>query len=284
VLIPNIMACAGCFAGHVHSGEPQGTVVDLYGYKTYITPVPSSSTSDTRSNSAILYLPDFFSHKLVNNKLLADRYAAATGFTVYFPDIVRGGGVDPSWLPTFEPIMDPATPWWIKVYSFLWCIPLLPQMQLGQASRAWPEVLRYAKAVRESLGKDGKLGVAGFCWGGFGAIKLCMEEGVVDAVFTGHPSRLKAPEDFVEAVLTKVPVSVAVPEEDPMFDKGKAEEVEAVLRGKRVVSGKDGYAYDFTVYEGAKHGFCVRLKGGKDEETAAGAEKQAVEWFKRYLS
>lgn len=278
------MACPSCFAGDVHSGTPQGTLIDLHGYKTYITPGPSGTNSNTTHPSrAILYLPDFFSHRLVNNKLLADRYAAATGYTVYFPDIVRGGGVDPSWLPIFKAAMDQATPWWQKAYLYLWLLPLMPQLVFGGPERAFGEVRRYAKAIKEGLGEDGKLGVAGFCWGGYGALKLCAA-GAVDAVFAGHPSRLRAPEDFVGAVKGRVPVSVAVAEVDPMFDKRKAEEVEAALRARGLVSGEEGHAYEFKVYEGTGHGFCVRLKDGQDEENAAGAEKQAVEWFRRYLA
>jgi dienelactone hydrolase len=283
------MACANCFTGTVHTGTPRGILVALHGYNTYITPPPSPASP--KPTSAILFLPDFFSHRLINNKLLADRYAAATGITVYFPDIVRNGGVDPSWMPVFEPLMDTSgtVPWWRKVWLYLQIVPLLPMMVFGGADRSFGEVRRFARAIKGDLAEGAKLGVAGFCWGGFGAVRLCAEEGLdgkgklVDAVFTGHPSQLKAPGDFVEAVkVAKVPLSVAVAESDPMFNRSKAEEVEAVLRREGVEDGKDGVNYEFKVYE-APHGFCVRLKES-DGEDAAAAEQQAVEWFKRYLT
>jgi dienelactone hydrolase len=288
------MACANCFTGGTHSGNPQGVVIELHGYPTYITPPPhsSSASSTSKSKAAILFLPDFFSHKLLNNKLLADRYAAATGFTVYFPDIVRNGGVDPSYIAVFEPLMNAQTPWWRKVWLFVQVVPLVPMMVFGAPAKAMPEVVRYARAVRrEQVVEGGKLGVAGFCWGGFGAVKLAGErlegEGggrVVDAIFTGHPSALDTPGDLVKAVQEKVPVSVAVAEIDPQFDPAKAEATEAAMREKGIVSGNTGVAYEFEVFQGAHHGFCVRLKDEEDKETAEGAEKQAIEWFQRYLA
>lgn len=71
------MSCAACFTGSTRTGTPVGTYKQLHGYNTYITPATPSPTAHT-----ILYLPDVFSHKLVNNQLLADRYAAETGCTV----------------------------------------------------------------------------------------------------------------------------------------------------------------------------------------------------------
>lgn len=282
------MSCAACFTGGVHDGTPQGTLEEMHGYRTYI----AKPSTPSPSGSVIVYLPDFFSHRLVNNKLLADRYAEGSGCTVLFPDIVRNGGVDPSWMPVFEPLMDANTPFWQKLWFGIQILPLMPMMVLGGPERAYPEVKRYVRAVRATLPEGAKLGVAGFCWGGYGSTHLCKEAAVeggeanlIDAHFSGHPSRLDTPKDVVEAITTRnVPYSVAVAEIDPMYDTTKAEETEAKLKQDGVESGKDGRAFEFKTYKGAHHGFAVRLKGDADKESATAAEKQAVDWFKKYLT
>ncbi|ETN43304.1 uncharacterized protein HMPREF1541_02463 [Cyphellophora europaea CBS 101466] len=282
------MSCAGCFTGGVRDGKPKGTYEQLHGYRTYI----AKPSKPHLSGSKILYLPDFFSHKLVNNALLADAYAEETGLEVIFPDIVRNGGVDPSWMPVFEPLMSDTTPFWQKLWCGILIIPLLPMMILGGPEKAYPEILRYARAVKASLPQGAKLGVAGFCWGGYGSTHLCKEaaveggtENLIGAHFAGHPSRLDAPKDVVDAITQRnVPYSVAVAEIDPMYDAKKAEETEARLRQDGVESGKDGKVFEIKIYKGSHHGFCCRLKEGEDEENAAAAEKQASEWFKKHLT
>lgn len=74
------MSCPDCFKVPVHNhAEAIGQFETLYGWKTYVT-------GDANAKSAILYLPDAFGLKLVNNKLLAGRYAAvAPGAKYSFP-------------------------------------------------------------------------------------------------------------------------------------------------------------------------------------------------------
>jgi hypothetical protein len=80
-----IMSCPACFRGAAHNhAEPKGTMETIHGMRTYV----AGGSDPARSKSAIIYLPDAFSLKLVNNKLLADEYAAGTGCKVYIPDVV----------------------------------------------------------------------------------------------------------------------------------------------------------------------------------------------------
>jgi dienelactone hydrolase len=283
------MSCAACFTGTPQTATPKGTYTHLHGYKTY-TATPCKPQP---SGSVILYLPDFFSHKLPNNALLCDAYADLTGCTVIFPDIVMWGGVDPSWMPLFEVFYgtEPVS-WWWKLVTAIRLLPMAPQFLLGMPDRAFPRVVEFARRLREGLdqeGKGGKLGVAGFCWGGFGATLLCKEmykgRRLVDAAFTGHPSKLTTPRDVLEAVGSGVPYSVAVAEIDFMFDKEVAKVAEAALREKFGSTGKDGKVWELRVHEGAHHGFCVRAKEGvkADEQGRDAALQQAVEWFRTYL-
>lgn len=57
----------------------------------------------------------------------------------------------------------------------------------GPATGAQP-TLKYARAIKKDLPAGGKLGVAGFCWGGYGSTFLCAQpaaeggpEPVIDA-------------------------------------------------------------------------------------------------------
>jgi dienelactone hydrolase len=282
------MACSQCFTGAVHTdAEPQGRLEEIYGYKTYIT-----GDVDQRSESAILYLPDFFSLQLVNNKLLADRYAKETGCKVLIPDIVPGAGAHPGYLAHMDIVMDPNAGILSKIWAILNVLPLFPKVMMGKPAPVMPEIIRIARAMKKDLPKGGKLGVCGFCWGGYGAVNLMSvptEEGgstpLIDASFTGHPSFMTMPDMFVDNVKAfKVPLSAAIAETDNQVNEKLALEAEAELREK--VGSAEENRYEIKIYKGAVHGFCVRNRPSVQVEAEASetAAKQAVEWFKKYLN
>jgi len=291
------MSCPDCFRGSVHThSEPTGTMETIHGLPTYV----AGGSDSTRSKSAIVYLPDAFSLKLVNNKLLADQYAASTGCRVYIPDIVRNGGMDPGLLPKMEVVMGPLEPWSVggflhKIYTTLTLLPAVaPFMIFGKPMNAYPRILEYARAVKADLPAGGKLGVAGFCWGAWPSTKLCVEtaveggsERLIDAQFNGHPSYIvDTPEMVVEAITKfKVPYACAIAAEDFQFNEAAAQKTEAAVREDEGVKTGEGYVYEFKVYKGCKHGFCVRA----DESSASmegyrDAVKQAVGWWNKYLN
>ncbi|KAK4937008.1 hypothetical protein LTR10_022257 [Elasticomyces elasticus] len=277
------MSCPDCFRGAQHNHtEPKGTIETIHGIKTYV----AGGSDPSRSKSTIIYLPDAFSLKLVNNKVLADEYATQTGCKVYIPDVIRnGGGV------------------LTKIYTIFLILPeAVPFMLFGKPENVYPQILDYARAVKKDLPAGGKLGVAGFCWGAWPSTKLCAEtatpggsERLIDAQFNGHPSYIvNTPDMVVDAIKKfKVPYSVAVAEEDMQFNKAEAEKMEARLRDDIGVSGgEQGYIYEFRIYKGCKHGFCVRAPLGKtkkehdseNEDGYHGSLKQAVEWWNKYLN
>lgn len=293
------MSCPECFAGHVHHGTPKGTIKELYGAKTYVT-LPSDNAEP---KNTIIFYCDAFGLNLVNNKLLADRYAAETGSRVLAPDLFPAGAASidtmmamnnllrsvPSTLSYLNPFM-----YMGKAYALARSVGgMVPFLYYNNPSKAFSGCLRYAREVRTAMPSDGKLGVAGFCWGGYQVTKLACEpvsegggdqKALVDAVFTAHPSALKAPDDVIAAIETlKVPYSCAVAEFDFQFDKKAANDAEKAVKEKL---GAGVGTYEFVVWEGCHHGFSVRAshdEGSTGDKGYEGAAKQAVDWFNKYL-
>jgi dienelactone hydrolase len=291
------MSCPDCFKGVIHShSTPTGHIETLFGKETYIATPPSTSTS----TSTILFCCDAFGLNLINNKLLADQYATLTGFRVLVPHLIPGGGISLNVMSVMDTLSDKVA--WYDIFGQLRRIVAIllairyfaPFMMRANPPKAMPNILAFARKVKASLPPGAKLGVCGFCWGGYPATALCSEtavkgggERLIDASFCAHPSALKAPEMIVDAITKyKVPYSLAHAGLDFNLTSEKVDEGEAILR-ERVGrgEGENGCWYEFRVYEGCHHGFAARAKPG-DEVEMKGAEEakyQAVEWFKRWL-
>jgi dienelactone hydrolase len=297
------MSCPDCFKGSVHShaGEAKGKTETLYGKNCYVASPPSTSTS----TSVIIYLTDSFGLNLVNTKILADRFAAETGCKVLVPDVIPGGGGPVSLMGYMEilqtrvPLCDVlgqlrriSAAFAVAYHSVPFSLRILTW---AAPQRAYPKnILPFARAVRADLPPGAKLGVVGFCWGGYGSTRLCTEpaaeggsERLIDVQFCGHPYNLKTPDMIVDAVRKfKVPFSMAIGDRDRFLSKEKVDKIEAALKQK-VGSGKgdDDYNYEVAVYKGCKHGFVVRANTSNEVETAAAedARAQAVAWLNKYL-
>jgi dienelactone hydrolase len=99
-------------------------------------------------------------------------------------------------------------------------------------------------------------------------------ESLIDCAFTAHPSMLVLPKEVEEV---RIPMSVCVGEEDMMMTREQVQDMKVILEKK----GEN----EVVTIRGAKHGFAVRVDE-KDEfmrECAEIAERQAVEWFRRWL-
>lgn len=264
----------------------------MHGVRTYVT---ASTSSASISRSTIIFITDAFGFNLVNSKLLADYYAAKTGFRVLVPDIIPGGGVPLSTLALTEAVSSPIR-WWDIGGRFWWAVSLVQLLSkvIPFAIRTrgvFPDILAYARAVKAELGPAGKLGLAGFCWGGLQTTKLSQEpateggkDGLVDCHFTAHPVGLK-PEDFVEGVRKfHVPFSMAVGEKDAYLKKENVASVEAALRSE-LGEGEQEF-YEIKLYADCGHGFAVRADPNRtiENEAAGKASDQAVDHFKMYLN
>jgi hypothetical protein len=80
------MSCPECVSGFVHSGTPTGQVTTIHGRKTYVASPPEGVTP----KAIIVMISDGFGWGFINNRLLADTYAAKGNFLVYLPDFMNG--------------------------------------------------------------------------------------------------------------------------------------------------------------------------------------------------
>jgi len=291
-LLFSVMSCPDCFRGTAHDGQPGGMEEIIHGIRTYV----AKPAAGTTSKSTILLITDAFGFNLVNSKLLADTYATRTGCRVLVPDIIPGGGVPLDSLELMERASSPVGTFDIfgqaaRIYN----IALMMSRFLPFAMRTrnvFPTVLAYAKAVRSELPEGGKLGAAGFCWGGLQTTKLSREATVegrdvplLDAHFAAHPSGLK-PGEIVEAAgHFHVPTSISIGDKDMMIN---SEAIKSIESGLQEVFGHDDMESraEVVVYANCGHGFAVRADPKKNEENEAAekAAEQAVQWFKYFLS
>lgn len=75
-----------CATGFKHEGDPQGTVIDMAGWKTYIATPPASNTK----KRVLIYFADIFTSLFVNAQLIQD-YFARNGkylFNVYVISLI----------------------------------------------------------------------------------------------------------------------------------------------------------------------------------------------------
>ncbi|KAL7934329.1 dienelactone hydrolase [Trichoderma chlorosporum] len=284
------MSCPDCFRGTIHEGTPKGKEETIHNVLTYIA-VPETGIT---SNSKIIFVTDVFGFNLVNNKLLADKYAADTGCAVLMPSVIPGGGAPLSAIELFDSLSTPVG-----------LLDLAGQTKRAGAAfraatifapfavrtrNAFPTLLKFSRDIKVSLPADAKLGVAGFCWGGMHSTKLTMEpaeEGgsvpLFNAHFVAHPAGLKVPEDFSAAANRfKVPISFAIGDLDMVLSKDKADTIESSFKE---AYGENSDDFELITYGSCKHGFAVRAdpKRAIEDEAAMQAAAQASDWFKKYL-
>jgi hypothetical protein len=80
------MSCPNCFSGHLNQGTPTGREEVIFGRNAYI----AEPKSGTAAKGIIVIIPDAFGWQFVNNRILADHYAARGDFKVYLPDFMDG--------------------------------------------------------------------------------------------------------------------------------------------------------------------------------------------------
>ncbi|KAJ8116056.1 hypothetical protein OPT61_g2434 [Boeremia exigua] len=275
------MSCPDCFRGGVGVGTPSGTLETLHDINTYVASPQNAKAPahPAKHQSTIILYTDAFGHHLPNNKLLADALAAKTGFTVLVPDTIPGGGMSPSILPLMDTFTSPSanalSKAWALGCAMVHVIPFFVRAS-PQSEKCTVPCVEYARAVRGELPTGAKLGVAGYCWGGYQTLHVAKQEALADAVFVAHPARFESMQ-AVDAVRNGVKVSFAHAGDDMSLPMAKVEQMHQAL-------GSDS-AFEMRVYEGCVHGFAVRATPGKEKEARAADEalKQAGEWLEKWL-
>ncbi|KAL6812420.1 dienelactone hydrolase [Trichoderma sp. SZMC 28015] len=284
------MSCPDCFRGTIHEGTPKGKEETIHNVLTYVATPETVSTS----NSKIIFITDVFGFNLVNNKLLADKYAAATGCEVLVPSVIPGGGAPLSAIELFDSLSTPVglldLGGQTKRAGAAFRAATIFAPFAVRTRNAYPKLLNFSRDVKASLPPGAKLAVAGFCWGGMHSTKLTAEPAeqggnisLFDAHFVAHPAGLKTPDDFSAAANKfKVPISLAIGDLDMLLSKDKIDAIESSLKESY---GEKSGDFEVKTYSSCKHGFAVRAdpKRAVEDEAAMQAAAQATNWFKKYL-
>lgn len=292
-----------CLSGVINSGTPKGRTEEIGGLQTYVAEPEKGSKAVVifiaDSNAASLpcicaYSNDYtvFGWTLPNTRLLADSYAKA-GFRAYIPDFHDGDSIHPDFLQTVEPTLPEREKLTVvqKATSTASIGATLgPWLTKHREAVARPLIEDFINAARYIPGTD-KVGVIGFCWGGrYAALAANQpfsgtQEGKgVDAAYACHPSLVSIPADFTDVA---VPLSLALGTKDSLLGEYEAGQLKELLEKKK--TGADGILKTDTecvLYEDQVHGFALRgdFSSEKDKKAMDAAEKQGIEWFKKYLT
>ncbi|KFY14255.1 hypothetical protein V492_02740 [Pseudogymnoascus sp. VKM F-4246] len=176
-------------------------------------------------------------------------------------------------METMDALLGPSPSWATTVfYKPVWAVKFagaaIPFIARNRDAVVRPRIFDFHRAVRaDPVTKDLKLGSTGYCWGGKYTIHLCQEEGMVDAGFAAHPSKMAFPEDWNKIVK---PLAVAIGDVDMVIGIEDVKRIEGVLREKKDVET------EVRVYEGAKHGFAVRADPKDEGQTRSAVESIVV--------
>ncbi|KAF3492409.1 Dienelactone hydrolase [Arthroderma uncinatum] len=192
------MSCPDCFSGSTHEGNPSGEVTTLHGLEVYI----AKPAGDIAPRGIIIIIPDAFGWEFINNRLLADHYAERGGYLVYLPEFMNGHAASLTLLnSTKEVLKTSGVIGWIKAPYYVASIiyALAPFAYYNGFGSTGPVVNAFFKGVRDNEGAELPVYAAGFCWGGKHTVNLASGvetstsgKPLIDAGFTGHPSRQAA--------------------------------------------------------------------------------------------
>jgi len=135
-----------------------------------------------------------------------------------------------------------------------------------------PQIFAAAKALR-SAGFS-SIGAVGFCYGGWGVLRLA-QAGLVDAIVCAHPSWVTN-DDFDGL---SVPVMFLAPEKDGQF----SEEIKVYAFRALVKGGKT--PFEWVHFPGVQHGCLTKgdekLEG--EREAMVKGKEAAVRWWREWL-
>ncbi|OBT53763.1 hypothetical protein VE04_05044 [Pseudogymnoascus sp. 24MN13] len=269
-------SCKNCLTGYMKTEKPTGTVSTIHGLETYVATPPNAP------KGLIVMIPDIFGWETNNSRLLADSLSQDGDFLVYLPDFMNGTAPPPGTMELMDSLLGPSpslatTIFYKPVWAVQFASAAIPFLARDRDAVVRQRIYDFHHAVRSdpSTAHLG-LGSAGYCWGGKYTIHLCQEDGMVDAGFAAHPSKVAFPQDWEKVAK---PLAVAIGDVDMVIGIEDVRKIEGLLEGRKELES------EVRVYEGAKHGFAVRADPKDEGQTRSAVEsqRQSLEWFGRFL-
>ncbi|KAF2626716.1 dienelactone hydrolase family protein [Macroventuria anomochaeta] len=237
-----------CLTSFQWDGTPEGREEKLAGLPTYVT--------GDNPKAAVLYVHDALGWQFGNARLLADHYATEANVTVYIPDFFGGEVLDRD-----------------AIFEGRWAdLNIADFRARNERSIREPQIFAAAAELR-SNGFE-KIGAAGFCFGGWGVLRLA-QASLVDAIICAHPSWVTN-EDFDNI---NVPVLFLAPEKDANFpDEMKVYAFQTLL-------GRKSTPFEWVHFPGVAHGCLTKGDEKVQGERAAmvKGKETAVRWWREWL-
>ncbi|KAK9434389.1 dienelactone hydrolase [Lipomyces doorenjongii] len=273
--MPSTLPCSACTSGTLHTATPQGSSTNLFGFETYVSPIPENP------KGVILYITDIFGWELPNARLLADAYAKEGDFVVYVPNFMPWVPIKESELK--EDILENGG--LLQSFSHrMWLMSrFIPFAIAARPSVTTPKILKFARSIKSSEYSSLPLFTVGFCWGGKYTVLLSksnLGKDVFAATAAMHPSMLKLPGD-IEGL--SVPLAIGLGTKDQAVTKQGAATIESVLQN--TTQEVKNFEFELKWYESMKHGFAVRGNLEKEDVRKGidDAKKQVIEWFHKFM-
>lgn len=200
--------------------------------------------ADAKSDKGVILIHDVFGYKYDEMRRIAD-FLAKNGYVTLLPDLFRGN------------------PW--KSFTDFSGLPAWKDTH--PQSRVMQDIEAAANYMRK---KVGKLGITGFCWGGFQAFNAS-QTGLFDSAVDFYGARF----DATKAKNIKCAFLGIFGEKDASIPLQELESLEYELK-------KTNVQFKIKVFPKCGHAFAQK-RDAYDEKSANEALKDMLDWFGSYL-